>query len=66
MLPSRDSGCKVTAFSFIYKELCLLFVVFSAFFIFPTSNKKKWAHDITSKAHTTQTQNCGYEPTNIL
>ena len=29
MLPSRDSGCKVTAFSFIYKELRLLFLFFT-------------------------------------
>ncbi len=28
MLPSRDSGCKVTAFFFVYKELRLLFFVF--------------------------------------
>ncbi len=28
MLPSRDSGCKVTAFFFVYKELRLLFFCF--------------------------------------
>ena len=31
MLPSRDSGCKVTAFFFVYKELRLLFFLFSLF-----------------------------------
>ena len=54
MLPSRDSGCKVTAFSFIHKELHQIFF------------KKKWAHDITSEAHTTQTQNCGNVPLRVF
>lgn len=31
MLPSRDSGCKVTAFSFIHKELRYFFFIFRVF-----------------------------------